>query len=108
MRESAGRNKGREEGDVRTIWWGWMLRTISLSWLYWPGTIAFCREQSFYVVFSVHCCIGCEPVVYFVDCWLVVSKEQSVWTMVLIKGGTELLEVLGTKGQDIRRYPGAR
>ena len=26
----------------------------------------------------------------------------------LIKGGTDLLEVLGTEGQDIRRYPGAR
>jgi hypothetical protein len=30
------------------------------------------------------------------------------WTVVLIKGGTELLKVLGTEGQDIRRYPGAR
>jgi hypothetical protein len=30
------------------------------------------------VVFVVHCCIGCEPVVFSVDCWLAVSKEQRV------------------------------
>jgi hypothetical protein len=60
------------------------------------------------VVFAVHCGIGCEPVVFSVDCWLAVSKEQSVLDCGLIRGGTELLEVLGTEGQDIRRYPGAR
>jgi hypothetical protein len=47
-------------------------------------TIVFCCEQRF----SVHFCIC--------GLWL------------LIRGGTELLEVLGTEGQDIRRYPGAR
>jgi hypothetical protein len=30
------------------------------------------------------------------------------WTVALIREGTELLKVLGTEGQDIRRYPGAR
>jgi hypothetical protein len=30
------------------------------------------------------------------------------WTVTFDQGGTELLEVLGTEGQDIRRYPGAR
>jgi hypothetical protein len=38
---------------------------------------------------------------------LAVSTEfWALW--LLIRGGTELLEVLGTEGQDIRRYPGAR
>ena len=30
------------------------------------------------MVFAVHCGIGCEPVVFSVDCRLAVSKEQSV------------------------------
>jgi hypothetical protein len=33
-------------------------------------------------------------------------RVLALW--LLIRGGTELLEVLGTEGQDIRRYPGAR
>ena len=78
MCELTGRNKGWEEGDVHTIQRGWMLQTVLLSRLYWPRTIAFCREQNFYVVFSVHCGIGCELVVFFVDCWLAGRKEQSV------------------------------
>jgi hypothetical protein len=53
---------------------------VLLSQSYWLRTIAFCREQSFLctVVFVVHCCIGCEPVVFSVDCWLAVRKEQRV------------------------------
>jgi hypothetical protein len=46
----AGRNKGREEGDVRTIRRGWMLQTVLLSQLYWPRAIALCREQNFYAL----------------------------------------------------------
>jgi hypothetical protein len=71
---------------VHTIRRGWMLRTVLLSQLYWPKTIALCHEQNFYallyllctVVFVVHCGIGCESVVFSVDCWLAGSKEQSV------------------------------
>jgi hypothetical protein len=37
---------------------------------------------------------------------LAVHRVLGLW--LLIRGGTELLEVLGTEGQDIRRYPGAR
>jgi hypothetical protein len=33
---------------------------------------------SMHCVFAVHCGIGCEPVVFSVDCWLARSKEQSV------------------------------
>ena len=63
-----------------------MLRTVLLSQLYWPKTIAFFREHNFYalwyflctMVFAVHCGIGCEPVVFSMDCWLAGSKEQSV------------------------------
>ena len=33
-------------------------------------------------------------------------RVLALW--LLIRGGTELLEVLGTEGQDICRYPGAR
>jgi hypothetical protein len=56
----------------------------------------------------VHCGIGCEPVVFSMDCWLAMIKEQSVLDCGLIRGGTDLLEVLGTEGQYIRRYTGAR
>ena len=34
------------------------------------------------------------------------NRVLALW--LLIRGGTELLEVLGTEGQDICRYPGAR
>jgi hypothetical protein len=69
VRESTGRNKGREEGDVRTIRRGWMLRTV------WPENHClfeqrfFCCEQRF----SVHCGIGCEPVIF---CGLLACCEQ--------------------------------
>jgi hypothetical protein len=39
LREAAGRNKGREEGDVQSIRRGWMLRGCELR------TTVFCRKQ---------------------------------------------------------------
>jgi hypothetical protein len=47
MHESAGRNKGREEGDVRTIREGGdgCCGLELLSRLYWQRTIVFCGEQ---------------------------------------------------------------
>ena len=39
LREMAGRNKGREEGDVHLIRRGWMLRGCELR------TTVFCQKQ---------------------------------------------------------------
>jgi hypothetical protein len=56
----------------------------------------FCREQraSGRLCFAMSNDFLCTVV--FCGLWL------------LIRGGTELLEVLGMEGQDIHRYPGAR
>jgi hypothetical protein len=61
VRESAGRNKGREEGDVRTI------RREGTNGC--CGRLCFGAEQRF----SVHCGIGCEPVIF---CGLLACCEQ--------------------------------
>jgi hypothetical protein len=45
MHESAGRNKGREEGDVRTIRRGWMLQMVFAEPAVVAETIVFFREQ---------------------------------------------------------------
>jgi hypothetical protein len=37
--------------------------------------------------------------------WAQIEEDLLVW---IDQAGTELLEVLGSEGQDIRRYPGAR
>jgi hypothetical protein len=47
----------------------------------------------------VDCCIGCEPVLF---CGLLACCEEGkecYGLLLLIKGGTELLEVLGTEGR---------
>jgi hypothetical protein len=65
--------RDREEGDVHTIRRGWMLRTILLSQLYWPRTIAFCREQNFYALWYLLCTVV-----------LAVSLLYSLWTVGLL------------------------
>ena len=35
-------------------------------------------------------------------------RHMICWLRPIDQAGTELLEVLGSEGQDIRRYPGAR
>jgi hypothetical protein len=42
------------------------------------GCILLRAEFSMHCGIVVHFCIGCEPVVFSVDCWLAVSKEQRV------------------------------
>jgi hypothetical protein len=58
---------------VRTIRRGWMLRTVLLSQLYWPKTIAFCREQNFYALWYLLCTVV-----------LAVSLLYSLWTVGLL------------------------
>jgi hypothetical protein len=58
---------------VRTIRRGWMLRTVLLSQLYWPKTIAFFREQNFYALWYLLCTVV-----------LAVSLLYSLWTVGLL------------------------
>jgi hypothetical protein len=81
-----------------------MLWIVLLSQWYWPRSVAYCREQNFYALWYWlwAYCILCG----LLACWEKGTECSGLW--LLIRGGTELLEVLGMEGQDIRRYPGAR
>jgi hypothetical protein len=117
LREAAGRNKGREEGDVQSIRRGWMLRGCELRTTVFVGSREILRTVIFgcellYSVVSREFCTTVSTVSsnflyttvlavslwYFVGCWLAVSKEQSVLDCGFDQGRHRVAEGFGHGG----------